>query len=107
MISVGRVMTCVLGMVVRKRTADQEFGLNLPLLPGDGLFRRMEPLSKENGGQSRVPRWFESFDLYKDNGFKEKEKAEELIRYLKETDPYIRKVASVEKKGEEICTAAI
>ena len=46
-------------------------------------------------------RWFESFDLYKDNGFKEKEKAEELIRYLKETDPYIGKVASVEKKKEK------
>ena len=32
-------------------------------------------------------RYFESFDLYKENGFKEKEKAEELVAYLEAPSP--------------------
>ena len=32
-------------------------------------------------------RYFESFDLYKENGFKTEEKAKELIAYLLEEKP--------------------
>ena len=38
--------------------------------------------------------------LYKENGFKEREKAEELIAYLKEEPPLEAKVLSKEKKKE-------
>ena len=53
-ISVGRVMTCVLGMVVRRERQIREF-VQTPFYRVTGLFGRMEPLSKENGGQSRFP----------------------------------------------------
>ena len=46
-------------------------------------------------------RYFESFDLYKENGFKEREKAEELIRYLSEEQPLTCQIQSIEKKKEK------
>ena len=46
-------------------------------------------------------RYFQSFDLYKENGFKEKQKAEEFISWLKEEMPLSCKVVSVEKKQEK------
>ena len=45
--------------------------------------------------------WFESFDLYKENGFKEEKKAQELIDYLKEPSPVTAQIASIEKKKEK------
>ena len=99
-ISVGRVMTCVLGMVVRRERQIREF-VQTPFYRVTGLFGEDGAAFEGEWRAVKGSRWFESFDLYKDNGFKEKEKAEELIRYLKETDPYIGKVASVEKKKEK------
>ena len=49
----------------------------------------------------RGSRYFESFDLYKENGFKEKKKAEELIAYLTEEQPVQCVIESVEKKKEK------
>ena len=46
-------------------------------------------------------RYFESFDLYKENGFKQKEKAQELIAYLKEKEPVTGQIAAIEKKKEK------
>ena len=46
-------------------------------------------------------RYFESFDLYKENGFKTEEKAKELIAYLSEEKPIQCIVESVEKKKEK------
>ena len=46
-------------------------------------------------------RYFESFDLYKENGFKTEEKAKELIAYLLEEKPIQCIVESVEKKREK------
>ena len=45
-------------------------------------------------------RYFQSPALYRDNGFKEREKAEELIRFLSEKPPMSGTVLSVEKKKE-------
>lgn len=80
-ISVGRVMTCVLGMVVRREREIRDF-VKTP-------FYRVLNTIDVNGqtfeGEWRAvqgSRYFESFDLYKENGFKEREKAEELIAYL-------------------------
>ena len=41
-----------------------------------------------------------SRDLYKENGFKEREKAEELIRFLSEQQPILAIVDKIEKKKE-------
>lgn len=99
-ISVGRVMTCVLGMVVRREREIREF-VETP-------FYRVVSTSGEPGqtfeGEWRAvkgSRWFESFDLYKENGFKEKEKAQELIAYLSDDPPLTCQIVSIEKKKEK------
>lgn len=99
-VSVGRVMTCVLGMVVRREREIREF-VQTP-------FYRVVAEFGENGqtfeGEWRAvkgSRWFESFELYKENGFKEREKAEELIRYLRQKEPVQGRIISVEKKKEK------
>lgn len=99
-ISVGRVMTCVLGMVVRREREIRDF-VKTP-------FYRVLSTVDVNGqtfeGEWRAvkgSRYFESFDLYKENGFKEKEKAEKLIRYLGSPEPVTCQIASIEKKKEK------
>ena len=99
-ISVGRVMTCVLGMVVRREREIREF-VETP-------FYRVvasigEPGSSFEGEWRAVEgsRWQGSRDLYKENGFREEEKARELIRWLREPEPLTCQVLSVEKKKEK------
>ena len=104
-VSVGRVMTCVLGMVVRREREIREF-VETP------FYRVLSTIGEKGStfeGEWRAvkgSKWFESFDLYKENGFKEKEKAEELIRYLS-TDqpvgnsPLTCQIVSIEKKKEK------
>ena len=100
-ISVGRVMTCVLGMVVRREREIREF-VETP-------FYRVLSAIGESGqtfeGEWRAvkgSRYFESFDLYKENGFKEKDKAEALIQYLKENNELLTcQITSIEKKKEK------
>ena len=104
-VSVGRVMTCVLGMVVRREREIREF-VETP------FYRVLSTIGEKGStfeGEWRAvkgSKWFESFDLYKENGFKKKEKAEELIRYLS-TDqpvgnsPLTCQIVSIEKKKEK------
>lgn len=99
-ISVGRVMTCVLGMVVRREREIRNF-VKTP-------FYRVISTTDASGhsfeGEWRAvrgSRYFESFDLYKENGFKERKKAEELIRYLSEEQPLSCQIESIEKKKEK------
>ncbi len=80
----GRVMTCVLGMVVRREREIREF-VKTPFYRVLGTFGLHGPCSFE--GEWRAvsgSRYFESPHLYKENGFKEKEDAEELIGCLSE-----------------------
>ena len=82
-LSVGRVMTCVLGMVVRREREIRDFVKT-------SFYRVVSTIDLD--GQTfegewkavKGSRYFESPDLYKENGFKKKEKAEELIAYLKD-----------------------
>ena len=99
-VSVGRVMTCVLGMVVRREREIREF-IETP-------FYRILATIGEQGqtfeGEWRAvkgSRWFESFDLYKENGFKEREKAQQVIDYLTQEQPVMGQIASIEKKKEK------
>lgn len=99
-ISVGRVMTCVLGMVVRREREIREF-VKTP-------FYRVVSTIDASGrcfeGEWRAvkgSRYFESFDLYKENGFKDKKKAEELTAYLSEEQPLQCVIESVERKKEK------
>ena len=122
-ISVGRVMTCVLGMVVRREREIREF-VKTPFyrvlstvdaaghtfegewraVKGSRYVETRAP-GKEEGGQTKAGSEEENLiysrDLYKENGFKEKEKAEELIEWLSEEQPLSCVIESVEKKREK------
>ena len=80
-ISVGRVMTCVLGMVVRREREIREF-VETPFYRVLSTIGEAEESFEGEWKAVEGSRYFESFDLYKENGFKEKEKAEELVAYL-------------------------
>ena len=99
-ISVGRVMTCVLGMVVRRVREIREFVKT----PFYRVISTIDASGHSFEGEWRAvkgSRYFESFDLYKENGFKTEEKAKELIAYLLEEKPIQCIVESVEKKKEK------
>ena len=98
-------MTCVLGMVVRREREIREF-VETP------FYRVLSTIGEKGAtfeGEWRAvkgSKWFESFDLYKENGFKEKEKAEELIRCLSTSEsgtsqPLTCQIVSIEKKKEK------
>ena len=99
-ISVGRVMTCVLGMVVRREREIREFVKT----PFYRVISTIDASGHSFEGEWRAvkgSRYIESFDLYKENGFKTEEKAKELIAYLLEEKPIQCIVESVEKKKEK------
>ena len=99
-LSVGRVMTCVLGMIVRREREIREF-VKTP------FFRVISTVDVEGQtfeGEWRAvkgSRYFESFDLYKENGFQKRERAEELIAYLSQPLPLTCEILSIEKKKEK------
>ncbi|MDD2978714.1 MAG: DNA topoisomerase [Hespellia sp.] len=99
-LSVGRVMTCVLGMVVRREREVREFVKT----PFYRVISTIDAQGKSVEGEWRAvkgSRYFESLELYKENGFKKKEKAQELIDYVSEEKPVECTVASIEKKKEK------
>ncbi|MCM1185316.1 MAG: DNA topoisomerase [Lachnoclostridium sp.] len=80
-ISVGRVMTCVLGMIVNREREIRSF-VKTPFYRVLGNFKLQE---KEFSGEWKAvegSKYYASPLLYKENGFKEKESAEQLIAYL-------------------------
>ncbi|MBH1940564.1 type IA DNA topoisomerase [Mobilitalea sibirica] len=87
-ISVGRVMTCVLGMVVRREREVRSF-VKTP------FYRVMAALmagDKEFNGEFRAvegSKYFNSPLLYKENGFLKRESATNLIAELAEDIPSI------------------
>lgn len=98
-VSVGRVMTCVLGMVVRREREIRDF-VKTP------FYRVIASVScgeKEFEAEWRAvsgSKYFQSPLLYKENGFRERDEAEKLIHFLEEDAPILTEVVSVEKKKE-------
>lgn len=98
-ISVGRVMTCVLGMVVRREREIRSFvktpfyrviaGLSLNGRNFEGEWRAV-----------KGSRYFNSPLLYKENGFQKKEDAQKLIEELSMQNPLIPHVLKMERKKE-------
>ena len=86
-IAIGRVMTCVLGMVVDREREIRSF-VKTPFYGVEGTFVPAgEENALENGGTFTAvwkavekSRYFESPLLYNEKGFREKRHAEELIR---------------------------
>lgn len=99
-ISVGRVMTCVLGMVVRREREIRAFvktpfyrvlaGLNASGKTFQGEWRSVEGSL-----------YFNSPALYKENGFKKKEDAQKLIDNLSKKQPLEATITKIEKKKEK------
>ena len=100
-LSVGRVMTCVLGMVVRREREIRSF-VKTPFYRVLGSFDvpGREGISVEAEWKAvKGSRYYETSVLYKENGFKEKKTAEELIRFLS-APPMEGTLVSMEKKRE-------
>ncbi len=99
-ISVGRVMTCVLGMVVRREREIREF-VKTPFYRVLGDFglngRSFEGEWRAVSGST----YCEPHKLYKENGYKKKEDAESLIRFLEEEKPVRAVLTSMERKKEK------
>ena len=101
-VSVGRVMTCVLGMVVRREREIRDF-VKTP------FYRVLSTIDAQGHtfeGEWRAvkgSRYFESYDLYKENGFKERKKAEELIQYLQTPDDEYVNVAGIQGQSGLNC----
>ena len=100
-ISVGRVMTCVLGMIVRREREIRQF----VKMPFYRVLSSMVCGESTIEGEFRAVKgsaYFQSPKLYKENGFKEKEEAKKLIAVLKEgTSPLTCRIVSIEKKKEK------
>lgn len=98
-ISVGRVMTCVLGMVVRREREIRAF-VKTPFYRLLASFS-LDDVSVEGEWKAvEGSAYFQSPKLYRENGFKEKEDAEALAASLQEQSPQEAAVVSVEKKKE-------
>ncbi len=99
-VSVGRVMTCVLGMVVTREWEIRNF-VKTPFYRVIGTF---ELEGKQFQGEWKAvegSKYFASPALYKENGFKEKENAMALIGSLMEPEPVSSVIEKVEKKKEK------
>ena len=84
-LSVGRVMTCVLGMAVRREREIREF-VKTPFYRVIGTFQSGGFAFDGEWKCTEGSRYFGTPALYKENGFKERKTAEELIAYLTEID---------------------
>ncbi|MCI7813942.1 MAG: DNA topoisomerase [Lachnospiraceae bacterium] len=99
-ISVGRVMTCVLGMVVRREREIRTFVKT-------AFYRLIDTVDiggKELEGEFRAvegSKYYGSPILYKENGFKKKEDAQKAKQELEKAKPVTAEVDSIERKKEK------
>ncbi len=98
-VSVGRVMTCVLGMVVNREREIREF-VKIP-------FYRILLQTALEGHEctfewkaAEGSRYYQSPQIYKDNGFLKEEEADAFIAFLKEEPREAPVIDKIEKKKE-------
>ena len=99
-ISVGRVMTCVLGMVVRREREIRYFVKT----PFYRVLAAADILGREVEAEWRVTEESVAWQkpvLYKENGFKTKEDAQKLITYIERVQPMEAEVTAIERKTEK------
>ena len=98
-VSVGRVMTCVLGMVVRREREIRNFTKTFFYrVIAKNVIEEKEFLSEWRSTQDS--RYFGSHLLYKENGFLKREEAQKFIEELKKTEPSSLTVKEIKKKKE-------
>ena len=99
-ISVGRVMTCVLGMIVRREREIRQFVKT----PFYRVIQQLDAEGRQIEGEFRAvegSRYFQSPKLYKENGFKEKKDAETLVADLSAAQPMTTVIRQLDKKKEK------
>lgn len=99
-VSVGRVMTCVLGMVVTREWEIRNF-VKTPFYRVLGTFELEGKTFQGEWKAVEGSAYFASPALYKENGFKERENALALIDSLMEPEPPSCVIDKVEKKKEK------
>ena len=98
-ISVGRVMTCVLGMIVNREREIRSF-TKTPFYRVIGNFKLQEKPFTAEWRAVEGSKYYNSPVLYKENGFKKKEDAERLIGELSAEPAGPATVIGIEKKKE-------
>lgn len=99
-ISVGRVMTCVLGMVVRREREIRAF-VKTP------FYRVLASIPKEDGVMEAEWKavegsaYYGSPKLYKENGFKDKAEALAMVERLQAEQPVMAGLVAKEQKNEK------
>ncbi len=99
-LSVGRVMTCVLGMVVRREREIRAFVKT----PFYRVLSKLEVQGRDIEAEWKAvegSRYFETPALYKENGFKKKEDAQSLIQFLESEPPRLMTIDELSKKKEK------
>ena len=99
-VSVGRVMTCVLGMIVRREREIRQFVKT----PFYRVLQVIQPQGRKLSGEFRAvegSKYYLSPKLYKENGFKEKKDAQALIGELMKEAPATTTVESHRAKDRE------
>ncbi len=118
-ISVGRVMTCVLGMVVRREREIRAFvktpfyrvlnqmdfhGTTIEgewrVTPGSVFDTGKMPAEDEKGEKADFSVWGHP-QLYKENGFRREEDAKAFCGMLSQITPQVAQVVSIEKRKEK------
>ncbi len=99
-LSVGRVMTCVLGMVVRREREIRSFVKTT-------FYKVSANVFLESGGfaaEWRVGKesmFFQFPGIYKENGFLKREDAQKLLDVLSAHNPMEAEIVSIERKKEK------
>ena len=98
-ISVGRVMTCVLGMVVNREREIRDF-VKTPFYRVIAGVCSEEKIFDCEWKSVEGTKYYNSPLLYKENGFKEKKTAEELITHLSQEPTATPVVEAIDRKKE-------
>ena len=96
-IAVGRVMTCVLGMVVSREREIRNF-VKTKYYKLFGEFGNEESSFKAEWKVTEKSKYFESPKLYSDNGFKKEDDAKAFINYLKDKKAVVEDVKKTKQK---------
>lgn len=99
-VAVGRVMTCVLGMIVKREREIRTF-VPTPFYRILGHFDCQRFEVEAEWKAVKGSKYFESKKLYKDNGFLDKNDAKEFIKYLEDGSNNQTIVVSSSKRQEK------
>ena len=99
-IAVGRVMTCVLGIIVKREREIREF-IKTPFYRVVGMVNVAGQTFEAEWKAVKDTPYFNSPLLYKENGFKQKKDAEDLVRKLSANGMEATLVASEKKKEKK------